>query len=225
METSERSVFKKGKRIMKSKKRYLILAGGLFIAVLLAAFAVAIFSQVIFPIATAPVDVQCTNWDATYTYLEKAAERYDTEELYDYEHACSFKGKLPSDNPWDYMDIYCSFSVKNSSFAERYSIDATLKNAENYADHILFFSDARAAYTTPLFSRQAVQAYIVLTVYSGDLSEEQLSELVNGLTVTVKANGHYFGARSKDVSFKKCENIEFHKTGIKPSVQTGETGE
>lgn len=210
---------------MKSRKRYLILAGGISIAVLLAAFAATIFSQVIFPIGTAPVSVQCTNWEATYTYLEKAAERYNAEELYDYEHACSFKGKLPSDNPEDYMDIYCSFSVKNSSFVERYSIDATLKNAAKYADHILFFSDARAAYTTPLFRRQAVQAYIVLTVYTGDLSDEQLSELVNGLTVTVKAYGHYFGARSKDVSFEKCGNIEFDKTGTKPSVQSRETGE
>lgn len=168
---------------------------------------VLILSQLVFTIKITPTKVQCTRWDATFVSLEATVERYNSNTLTDNEYAYSFTGELPSKNQDDYINIYCYFDVENNSYIDQYSINGTLKSSSKYSENILFVSNANAAFTTQVFRNSSESAYIVLDVYVGNLNENQIHELVQGLTITVKAYGDLFGSRSKDISFDKCENV------------------
>lgn len=168
---------------------------------------VLILSQLVFTIKITPTKVQCTKWDATFVSLEATVERYNSNTLTDNEYAYSFTGELPSKNQDDYINIYCYFDVENNSYIDQYSINGTLKSSSKYSENILFVSNANAAFTTQVFRNSSESAYIVLDVYVGNLNENQIHELVQGLTITVKAYGDLFGSRSKDISFDKCENV------------------
>lgn len=175
----------------------------------LVAFAVAIvlLTQVVFTIKVSPLKAECIAWDATFVSIENQAEQYNFGTLDDATLAYSFTGELPSRNPNDYMNIYCYFDTANLSFIDKYSINATLKNAEKYPENILFVSNANTTYLSSVDRRDSTNAYIILDVYIGTLDEEQIKELVEGLEITVKAYGDYFGTREKVISYKECKNI------------------
>ncbi len=164
-------------------------------------------NQIVFPVRIAPSSVKCSTHSEEIYFLEGIANRYHSEELTDDEHAISFTGTLPSTNPSDYTAIRCDFDIKNHSFVEQYSVNATLRNAEKYKDNILFSVDANGVMTVPVWRRSDSSASILIEIYSGNLSEAQIQELVNGLEVEVKAYGWYFGTRSKIISYASCEAI------------------
>ncbi len=188
------------------KKSLFIKIGTIIFLIVLV---VTILSQMVFTIKATPKQVECVRWDATFISLESMIERYNSNELNDYEYAYSYDGELPSKNPNDYINIYCYFDVQNKSLIEQYSIDGTLKDANKYSENILFVSNANASFTQQIFRDSTKSAYIVLDVYIGNLNEDQINELVEGLTITVKANGRFFGTRSKNISFDECEDISF----------------
>lgn len=190
---------------MKTNKKFIFRIG---VVTIITALSISIvLSQMIFTIKVFPTEVQCIRWDATFVSLEATVERYNNNTLSDTEYAYSFTGELPSNNPDDYINIYCYFDVKNISCIDQYSINGTLKSSSKYAENILFVSNANAAFTTHLFRNSTESAYIVLDVYIGNLNEEQIQELVQGLTITVKAYGDLFGSRIKEATFNKCENV------------------
>lgn len=188
---------------MSKKKMFFIVSGGLLAAL----FLVVVFTQVIFTINVTPASVECVRWDATYTSVKATADRYNAGQLNDYEHAYSFTGELPSENPEDYITIYCYFDVENTGYIDQYVIDATLKKAKAHSENILFVSDAIAAYSVRVFRNSTKQANITLDVYIGNLTEAEITELVNGLSISVKAQGEYFGNRTRTISYAKCDNI------------------
>lgn len=186
-----------------NKKTILKLAVFIPLDVILIAL---ILTQVIFTIKTSPMNVDCMIWDEMES-IEVTIESFRAGTLDDYEHAWSFNGELPSDDPNDYADIYCRFKVKNTGYIDQYKIDATLKSAEKYSENILFVIDAGAASTPRVWRRDTTQACVILKVYIGNLDENQIQELVNGLTLSVKAHGDYLGTRHRTVSYKKCDDI------------------
>lgn len=189
---------------MRSNKKVFFKCGVIVIVLMLILI---VLFQTVFTIKVTPAEVQCIRWDATFVSLEASAERYNNNTLADTECAYSFTGELPSQSPDDYINIYCYFDVKNISFIDQYSINGTLKSSNKYSENILFVSNANAAFTTRLFRNSTESVYIILDVYVGNLNEKQIMELVQGLTITVKAYGDLFGPRSKEVSFDKCENV------------------
>ena len=192
---------------MKVNKKTFLKIIGITIPVLLATMLIAIIlTQVVFTIKTSPLKVEGVTWDATDT-IEYTVERFQSGTMFDYEHAWSFNGKLPSDDPNDFIDLYCWFEVKNTGYIDQYTMDATLKNAENYSENILFVTDANAVMTPRVWRKSSKQACIILQVYIGNLDENQIRELISGLTLSVEAQGDYFGTRHRTVSFDTCDNV------------------
>lgn len=192
---------------MKVNKKTFLKIIGITIPVLLATMLIAIIlTQVVFTIKTSPLKVEGVTWDATDT-IEYTVERFQSGTMFDYEHAWSFNGKLPSDDPNDFIDLYCWFEVKNTGYIDQYTMDATLKNAENYSGNILFVTDANAVMTSRVWRKSSKQACIILQVYIGNLDENQIRELISGLTLSVEAQGDYFGTRHRTVSFDTCDNV------------------
>ena len=195
---------------MKNRKNITVVVIAIICVLFIAALTAVILTQVIFTIKTSPTKVKCLNSDATYT-IEYTAERYLSGTMSDYEHAWAFDGELPSKDPADYIDIYLMFDVENTCYVDQYTVDATLKSAAKYSENILFVTDAGAVVTPHVWRRQTTQAYVLLEVYIGNLNEDQIRELVSGITLSVKAQGDYFGTRNRTVSFKECDNISIER--------------
>ncbi len=168
---------------------------------------VAVCTQIIFPVKVSASKVECVSWDATFEAIKAQAQQYNSGQLDDTIFAYSFNGELPSNNPDDYMNIYCYFDTVNISMIDKYSINATLKKSDSFTDNILFVSNANTTYLSGVDRNDTTSAYIILDVYIGNLDKEKIEQLVRGLDITVKAYGDYFGTREKVVSYKNCENI------------------
>ena len=192
---------------MKVNRKTFLKIISIAIPVLLATMLIAvILTQVVFTIKASPVNVEGVTWDATYS-IEDTAKRFQSGTMFDYEHAWSFNGNLPSDDPNDFIDIYCWFEVENTGYIDQYTMDATLKSAENHSENILFVTDANAVVTSRVWRRSSKRAYIILQVYIGNLDEDQIRDLISGLTLSVEAQGDYFGTRHRTVSFDTCDNV------------------
>ena len=170
-------------------------------------------SQTVFSVGAYPDRVECVSWDATYESLLSVAERFDTGHAEAWEHAYSYTGTLPSDDPRDYMNIHLCFTAENKSFIDSYMLGGTLGGAEKYGDRILFYSDADAAYKVRLGRREspgakkAAGSSVILDVYVGGLTDEQIKELARAVTVVVTAEGGIFGAKNIAVPFAGCGSV------------------
>ncbi len=179
--------------------------------VIFVAFVLVMTNQVLFVADVSTKSVKCSSWDATYNGIVTLADKYTNDKLEDDEHAYSFNGELPSNNPEDYMSFDCSFEVDNNSIFDDFAINATLAGTEKYKENILFVSDANSAMIHNANKMDKTTAWIVLYVYTGNLTDEQIRELANNLSVTVKLYGKYLGTRTKTISFEKCDNISIER--------------
>ncbi len=191
-----------------------------FAIAVLAVFALAVYavlSQTVYTVGAYPDRAECVSWDATYESLLSTAERFDTGAAEAWEHAYSYTGTLPSDDPRDYMNIYLYFTAENKSFIDSYTLGGTLSGAEKYGDRILFYSDADAAYSARLGRREspgaktAAGSSVILDVYVGGLTDEQIKELVGAVTLEVTAKGGIFGTKNVGVSFADCGSVTFDR--------------
>ncbi len=178
------------------------------IAVLVAVVGV-ILTQFVWNLQVSAIRVRCTSWDGLYESVAYTADRYEKNELGSFESAYSFTGILPSENSQDYMTVSLFFEANNTSLIEKYELDGTLASAGAHKENILFVTNANAVVTPIVFRNASEWGCVALDIYKGDLSEEEIMELVKDLTVTVTAKGFLFGSHTKTVSFSQCDNIEF----------------
>ena len=181
-------------------KKILIIVG---IIVLI----VAVFHQIIIPISATATKVECIKWDNTYEEITELAERHNRGELDTTEHAHSFTGTLPSENSDDYIVVSYFFNIDNHSIIEKYVATASVTGIEKYADNVLFSVDAGAVNPIQVYRNDSAQGYVRAYVFVGNLTDEQIHELVKGISVSIAADGLLWGDRTKEVSFSKCEDI------------------
>ena len=185
---------------MKTKKSFIFVC----IVVLLI---VVTFHQIINPISVTAIKAECIKWDNTYEEITELAERHNRGELDTAEHTHSFAGTLPSENSDDYIVISCFFNIDNHSIIEKYVATASVTGIEKYADNVLFSVDAGAVNPIQVYRNDSAQGYVRVYVFIGNLTDEQVNELVKGISVSIEADGLLWGDRTKEVSFTKCEDI------------------
>jgi hypothetical protein len=171
-----------------------------------------IFSQIVFPVRFSPLKVECVKWDAVYPSIEYKAETTNRGELEDGTYVYSFNGELPSDNPEDYMSIYCYFMASSNCLIDKFNINAILKDAAIYKEKILFVTQADAVYGYRIGRLEQTECYVILDVYVGDMNEMQIQELVRGIEIDIRVYGDYIGQREGKVMYNKCENITLENT-------------
>ena len=186
-----------------NKKRVLILAGVLLTVI----FCTVAATQIIFTVSASPVNVRCIKWDNTYEKVVSLAEKYNSNTLDSSEHAFSFEGTLPSDNPDDYMVLTACFEVSNRSYVDKYSANAVISNADKFKENILFTFDANSVVSIWLHRHSRETANVMAYAYVGNLSDDEIYELAKGLTVSLDAEGKLFGNRNRSFSFKSCDDI------------------
>lgn len=188
---------------MKKKKSFMLIC----IAVIAVLFIAALFHQIILPISATATKAECVKWDSTFEEITKLAERHNNGELDTVEHTHSFTGTLPSDNPDDYIVISCFFNIDNHSFIDKYMATAHITEIGKYTDNVLFSVDAGAVSSIQVFRNDTAQGYVRVYAYIGNLTDEQINELVQGLSISIDADGMLLGDRTKEISFAKCEDI------------------
>ena len=181
-------------------KKKITIAGlilGVFILVIY-------ITQIKYSINGKATEVECSSWDATYGSVVASAEAADNKNLPSDTIAYSYDNSLPSENPNDYMSIYVYCDVKSSSI-QKYNLKMSLSSAEKYKENILFISEQPTGADTDRFGKDNM--YIILDVYIGNLSDDQIKELVRGLNVKIKGYGEFVGKSETNISFDKCDKI------------------
>ena len=127
------------------------------------------------------------------------------------EHFISFDGKLPSENPDDYIDINLYFHTQNISLWNDYKIDATLEDASKYKENILMIIDASNPVTESLFKHEKVDARVNLLVYKNSMTEDQIKEMIKSIKLKIKYYGKYLGVIEKTISLDNCTDFKVNK--------------
>ena len=144
------------------------------------------------------ISVGAQVFEGPYYYLTAKINN----EVQDFTYWITEPDTLPSDNPMDYMGLYINYRVTNYSVLQAYQIDADLAKAESYRDHILTVSPTADLFGGYVFRFDKSQEYIVVTLYTGDLSEDQIRELIDGLTISVDCYGDLYGSKHTELSLK-----------------------
>jgi len=168
---------------------------------------VVVFHQIIIPISATTTKVECIKWDNTYEEITELAERHNRGELDTTEHTHSFTGILPSENSDDYIVISCFFNIDNHSIIEKYVATASVIGIEKYADNVLFSVDAGAVNPIQVYRNDIAQGYVRAYVFIGNLTDEQVNELVKGVSISIEADGLLWGDRTKKISFAECDDV------------------
>lgn len=192
---------------MKTKIK---IISGIILAIIVV---ITIYTQLYAPVVVEIESIKCVSWDATYITLEALADAYSTGE-YDktttFIH--SFNGKLPSENPNDYMDIYCKIKVKNRNIIDDFSVDAAVSELGKNSENVLFSFPASCITKPLVFKSSENTITFILDIYIGNMTESEIKELVQGMKAKFVYSGKYLGKREKIISFKNCEkkiNIKF----------------
>jgi len=160
----------------------------------------------VFPLKIKPDYVDCVTWDATYPSLLYQAEQYESGEYGESgEYVHSFNG-IVSEDENDYMDIYCDIKVENRSFFGEYALDAAVCDAENFSENLLFSSAASIPIQMYVKARSEETITVLMTIYIGDMSDEDIHEFVDGLKIKVVANG-MLGNVEKTISMSECDDV------------------
>ena len=186
------------------KKKLLIS----FSIVITLAIVIALYTQIWKPLTLYPLEAECIVWDATYDAAQAQAEmvlsgEYDKTMFFIH----SFKDKLPSDNPDDYMTIYCTIRAKNRSVFHINSLKAVVFDLDNYEENVLFSDSSDSVIAGPIWRHTTSDETFRLKVYVGDMDETAVRELVKGLTAKVTYEGDFTGIREKLIDFSECETV------------------
>ena len=179
------------------------------VIVVLAGICYGLYSQVIVPTAFEATEVEVDDLEKTDEFVTTFAKECDAGMRPDTDYPVSYSGKLPSDNPTDYKIAYCYFKGVNRSFLDNYNVLADFGDASKYKENIIFACNSDAASCMRLSRRDERGAKVILVLYTGNLSEAQIRELIQSVTFTVKAKGDFTGTRSQTISYKMCDKIEF----------------
>lgn len=165
--------------------------------------------QVIVPTSFKTTKVEVHDLPATDLFVTTFAKECDAGTRSETDYPVSYKGKLPSDNPTDYKIAYCYFKGVNRSFLDNFHAVGTLEDAAKYKENIMFACNSDGGSYLSLSRHNDGGSYAILVLYTGNLSEEQIRELIEGITLTVKSDGSFLGTRMQTISYIKCSDISF----------------
>lgn len=148
-------------------------------------------------------------WCSAYDSIEAQAEDVDKGNgSDDYLHVVSYDGKLPSSNPDDYITVYLNFSAKNLSYIQDVAVSAYLEDIGKYKENVLFATDSDGILPMLLYNGYKGDGYIILDVYTGNLKDEQIEELIRSVTVKIVNDKEYMGSSEKVLSYENVDSIE-----------------
>ncbi len=191
-------------RIRYMKKKIIIS----FSIIFMVALAITLYTQIWRPLIIIPKEAQCITWDATYFSIEAQAEmvladEYDKTNFFIH----SFNDKLPSQNPDDYMTIYCTLGVENRSIFHMNSVKAIVFVLDNYEENVLFSESSDSAVSGPTWRFSSEDETFIFDVYIADMDETAVRNLIKGLKAKVIYEGDFIGVREEIVDFADCENV------------------
>lgn len=170
---------------------------------LLLVICITLYTQIWKPLSVKPTEVQFIAENLEDDYLIPEKNLFSTlEENKTTYYAHSFKGSLPSDNPEDYMTIYCTLKVSNRSIFNINSFKASVFELNNYENNVLFSISSDVVKASPKWRLSSDEKTIRLYVYIGDMNDEALRDLVEGMTARITYEGNFIGAREEIISFK-----------------------
>lgn len=187
-------------------KKKIILS---IVAVLLVAIiGVTSYFNFIRPLSINVTEVRCENWDATYESIKTFEEMYNKGEYNkDTTVIHNFNGKLPSDNPEDYMSVYIDIDVQNRNWFQRYSVDGYISNIEKYQDMALYSETMGAVEKITVFRNSDKSGTIVLDLYVGNHSDDEIEEFVKSITINMSGKGNIIGKKTMSIKLADLENI------------------
>ena len=167
-----------------------------------------IYTQIWKPLVIKPKEAQCIVWDATYDAVKAKAEdaladEYDKTSFFIH----SFDGVLPSDNPDDYMSVYCTLQVKNRSIFHMNSVNAVVLELNNYEKNVLFSDSSDTVVSGGLWRFTTEDETFRLIIYIADMDETAIRDLIKGLKAKVTFEGDFIGVREKIIDFADCDNV------------------
>lgn len=168
-----------------------------------------VYAQIIVPTTFEVTNVEIADMEETDEFVSTFAKECDEGTRVKTDYPVSYNGKLPSDNPTDYKIAYLRFNGVNRSLLDNYNVVGALGNAAKYKENIMFACTSDSAFSLRLSRHDNGGTYVILVLYTGNLSEEQIRELINGITLNVKSYGDFSGTRTRTLSYKNCNKIEF----------------
>ena len=191
-------------------KKKIILS---IVAVLLVAIiGVTSYFNFIRPLSINVTEVKCENWDATYVSVKAFEEMYNKGEYNkDTTVIHSFNGKLPSDNPKDYMSVYIDIDVKNRNWFQIYSVDGYISNIEKYEDMALYSATMGDAEEINVFRNSNKVGTIVLDLYVGNHTDDEIKEFVKGITINMSGKGDIIGKKKMSIKLADIDNISIER--------------
>lgn len=191
-------------------KKKIILS---IVAVLLVAIiGVTSYFNFIRPLSINVTEVKCENWDATYVSVKAFEEMYNKGEYNkDTTVIHSFNGKLPSDNPKDYMSVYIDIDVKNRNWFQIYSVDGYISNIEKYEDMALYSATMGDVEETNVFRNSNKVGTIVLDLYVGNHTDDEIKEFVKGITINMSGKGDIIGKKKMSIKLADIDNISIER--------------
>lgn len=180
----------------------------LIISVFVLILGVFLYFNIITPIQIKLTTVMCQNWDATYVGI-KAFEEYYANGNYDKDTTIlhGFNGKLPSENPKDYMNVYISLQGQNRSCFEAFTVDGYISNIAIYGDMALYSTTVSSVETMQIFRCSEKEGTLVLNIFVGNHTDEQIKEFIQSITIQVNSEGSIFGKRDTIISLADFEEI------------------
>lgn len=166
------------------------------------------YFNLIAPISIRVNNVECINWDATYAAVAGFEENYKNG-VYDKNTTVihSFNGVVPSDDEEDYLSVYINFDVTNRSFFEDFIIDGVVEKIETYPEMALFSFTSSDVETNIAWKHSKAGATILIDLFVGDYSDQEIVEFIKGLTIKMVGDGEFFGQREMKIELKDVENI------------------
>ena len=163
--------------------------------------------QIVFPIKAEIDHIECVTWDATYDTLVAYAEQvesgnYDPNTLFIH----SYDG-IKSENHSDYMNVYVYINVKNLSLFSNYTVDAAISEIEGYETNVLFSHTASEMFSNNIEALSNQGILVRMDIFVGDLSEDEIRQLVKATKIKIVANRGMFGNYEKEISLSGCDNI------------------
>ena len=191
-------------------KKKIILS---IVAVLLVAIiGVTSYFNFIRPLSINVTEVRCENWDATYVSVKAFEEMYNKGEYNkDTTLIHSFNGKLPSDNPKDYMSVYIDIDVKNRNWFQIYSVDGYISNIEKYEDMALYSATMGDAEEINVFRNSNKVGTIALDLYVGNHTDDEIKEFVKGITINMSGKGDIIGKKKMSIKLADIDNISIER--------------
>ncbi len=182
---------------MKKKKKIIINISLILILIL----GIALYTQIWRPLKVKPIEIR---FFAENTLNNDFVKEEDGTTFIIH----SFKDKLPSDNPEDYITINCTLKVTNRSIFNVNSFKAVVFELDNYEENVLFSISSDIVKSRPAWRFSSHEETIRLYVHIGDMDEAAIRELVKGIKVKVTYEGDFIGGREEIINFSDPKNIK-----------------